>query len=412
MTVSHWRLAAHKPAELDCDLCIVGAGICGVSAAIEAERRGLRTIILERHTLASGASSRNAGFLMRGAADHYADATRLYGRERAQHVWRFAEENIEHLREEGIESLPSYRRIPSVLLALSEAQVRALEEARRLLREDGFDVEWLSSGTDSAWKSGAVLAALVNPHDASINPVDMLEHLAQRLKAPVRENEEVAEIREDGKGVSVRTARTLIRAQRVLLATNAYAALLAPSLANLVTPRRGQMLAIRGASLKLDASYYANHGSEYFRQTAGGDGTVVVGGCRTYFAEREVGYEDKTTGYVQGALEQFARRLLGTDWQVVTRWSGTMGFSPDGLPLIGPVPDFAAPASPAPTSARVWFCGGFTGHGMSLGFKTARAAVRAMLGLEENPFPLSRVLSHGPAAAAPAPSNEKSSSGR
>ena len=394
MTVSHWRRAASVPEPLDCELCIIGAGVCGVSAAIEAQDRGIRTVILERHTLASGASSRNAGFLMRGAADHYADAVSLYGREQARLVWKWTEENLALLRATGIESLASYRKVPSVLLALNEAQEQELQSSARLLREDGFDAGWMTEGTDAAWRLGRdrLRAGLVNPNDASVNPVEMMRHLASKLTTPIRENQEVYAIESGGSSspdvpVTVRTASATVRAQRVLMCTNAYAGLLAPALAPLVTPRRGQMFALRpnpGAGpLRLDASYYANHGSEYFRQTH--DGTIVVGGCRTYFARHEVGYEDRTTEEVQSALETFAGSLLGSEWEVIARWSGTMGFSPDGLPLVGPLDD---------QRPNVWFCGGFTGHGMSMGFRTAKLAVEAMFAGERahpNPFPLSRV---------------------
>jgi len=114
----------------------------------------------------------------------------------------------------------------------------------------------------------------------------------------------------------------------------------------------------------------------------------VLGGCRTYFAEHETGYEDRTTERVQSALERFAGEVLGLDkrrdWTITARWSGTMGFSPDGLPLVGPVRDLDA-------RGRVHFCGGFTGHGMSLGAKTARHAVERMLEGGESLFGMERV---------------------
>ncbi len=400
MTISHWRFSP-SPETVHTDAVVVGAGICGIAAALAFERRGMRAAVVERGTIAGGASGRNAGFLMRGAADHYADAIRLYGRERARQVWKWTEDNLADLRREGIEELPSYRRIPSALLALNEKQAEELRLSTALLREDEFEVEWVTEGDDSVFgnRGNGVLGALVNPNDASINPIHMVRHLAGKLKGTVYENEPVLDIAphtshstHDGGLVAVRTpARTFV-SPRVLLATNAYAPLLIPSLSALVTPRRGQMFALRNASdaagrrpLRLAYSYYANYGSEYLRQTA--DGTVVIGGCRTYFAGREIGYEDVTTDWVQRALESFASRLLGAAFSaddITTRWSGVMGFSPDGLPLVGPLPEFPA--------GNVWFCGGFTGHGMSMGFRTATAAVAGMVEGAANPFKMSRCV--------------------
>jgi glycine/D-amino acid oxidase-like deaminating enzyme len=66
---------------------------------------------------------------------------------------------------------------------------------------------------------------------------------------------------------------------------------------------------------------------------------------------------------------------------ITARWAGTMGFSPDGLPLIGPAGGASSP----------WFCGGFTGHGMSMGYQAAHEAVDAMLDGREPMFSVARV---------------------
>lgn len=423
VTVSHWRRtfrAAGPVTHLDVGVCVIGAGVCGVSAALAAQRRGESTIILERHTLASGASSRNAGFLMRGAACHYAEAVDLYGRARARDLWRFTEANLEGLRREGCESLESYRRVPSMLLALragagaGESPVwmptreyaasnrEGLERSLTLMREDGLEADWIDAAErhpdDAAWRSGLVSCALVNPHDASVNSFELMSMLAGKLHAhrtlaqqvasPLIENQEVYGVASQGDGFVVRTADLVVRARHVLVCTNAYASLLLPGFDELVKPRRGQMLALAPQGRRLDASYYCNDGSEYFRQAA--DGTIVVGGCRTYFAEQEVGFEDRTTHNVQGALESFARAMLGYEEElpVTARWAGTMGFSPDGLPLIGPAVPLGRAADGEP---HPWFCGGFTGHGMSMGYRAAHEAVDAMLDGREPQFSIARL---------------------
>jgi glycine/D-amino acid oxidase-like deaminating enzyme len=424
MTVSHWRRSFRTPTPLDVGVCVIGAGICGVSAALAAQRRGESVVVLERHTLASGASSRNAGFLMRGAACHYAEAVDLYGRGQARELWCFTEENLEGLRREGCESLQSYRGVPSMLLALNSPSQRegaggwvlsssssssasssssrsapwlptaeyaasnraGLERSLTLMRDDGLDTQWIDATDrhpdDAAWRSGLVSCALVNPHDASVNSYELMSLLASKLQvhaalaamiaSPLIENQEVFAIEPQRQGLMVRSSDFSVRARHVLVCTNAYASLLLPGFDELVKPRRGQMLALAPQGRTLGASYYCNDGSEYFRQAA--DGTIVVGGCRTYFADEEVGFES------------FARAMLGYGDEplpITARWAGTMGFSPDGLPLIGPVSSGATPSA--------WFCGGFTGHGMSMGYQAAHEAVDAMLDGREAMFSIRRV---------------------
>src|SRR4051812_27939179 len=139
---SYWQLSP-SPTTTVSDAIVVGAGIAGVSAALVLQRRGLDVVVLDRQTVASGASSRAAGFLMRGAAENYALAVDHYGRELARTLWRWTEENLEGLRGEGVESLPSYRRIPSCLVATGPEELAELKRSVTLLREDGFAVEWI-----------------------------------------------------------------------------------------------------------------------------------------------------------------------------------------------------------------------------------------------------------------------------
>lgn len=386
MTVPYWQRSS-KPQTIDVDAAVVGGGVCGLSAALHLIRRGLSVVVLERHAPGSGASSRNAGYLMRGLAENYRAARDTLGIETAQHVWRWSEENLRGLQSEGISELPSYKHTPSCLLALDQNEADDLIESASLLQADGFGVLLTESGTDSAWASGLPITGLVNPGDATVNPAELVGLLASKLGTAVLAGQEVHAIEpastHDGHCV-VRTAGATVRARRVLVCTNAYAGSLLPNLAPIVRPNRGQMLALTAEGARLDYAYYVNQGHEYIRQTP--DGTIVVGGCRNRFTQNEQTLDDQSTPPVQEAIESFARMLLDRPIRVVARWAGTMGFSPDGMPLVGPVSD----------DDSVWFCGGFTGHGMSLAYRTAAGAVAAMLdGSDADPlaatFALGRV---------------------
>lgn len=386
MTVPYWQRSS-KPQTIDVDAAVVGGGVCGLSAALHLTRRGLSVVVLERSAPGSGASSRNAGFLMRGLAENYRVARDTLGTDTAQHAWRWSEENLRGLQSEGVSELQSYKHTPSCLLALEQDEADELIESAALLQADGFGVLLAESGTDSAWASGLPIVGLVNPGDATVNPAELVGLLASKLGTAVLAGQEVHTIEpanaHDGHCV-VRTAGATVRARRVLVCTNAYAGLLMPSLSSIVRPNRGQMLALTADDARLDYAYYVNRGHEYIRQAP--DGTIVVGGCRNRFTQNEQTLDDQSTPPVQDAIEGFARMLLDRPIRIVARWAGTMGFSPDGMPLVGSVSE----------DDSVWFCGGFTGHGMSLAYRTAAGAVAAMLeGSDADPlaatFALGRV---------------------
>lgn len=392
MTVPYWQRSS-KPQLIDADVAVVGGGICGLSSAIHFMRRGLSVVVLERHAPGSGASSRNAGFLMRGMAESYKVARDTLGEDAARSIWRWSEENLRGLQSEGVSELASYRHTPSCILALEQDEADDLAASASMLQEDGFGVLLTESGADSAWSSELPILGLVNPGDATINPAELVGLLASKLGSAVLAGQEVHAIEHaDGDACHrlVQTAGATVRCRRVLVCTNAYAGSLFPELVDVVRPNRGQMLALSAEGAKLDYAYYVNRGHEYIRQTP--SGTIVVGGCRGRFATHEQTSDDRATPEVQDAIEAFARMLLDAPIRIEARWAGTMGFSPDGMPLVGPIAE----------DGSVWFCGGFTGHGMSLAYRTAAGAVAAMLdGPDADPlagtFSLARVRAVGTA---------------
>lgn len=390
MTISHWRRTSSGP-PLSCDTLVVGAGVAGLSGALALRARGVGTIVVDRGAVGCGASTRNAGYLMRGAADNYAAAVRAWGRPVARGLWTMTEQNLAMLRARGVERISTYRARPSCLLALTGEELGELRTAGAMLGEDGFDAPWIEGGEDAAWSSGLALGGLVNPGDAVCNPCELIAMLRSQLDCPVVEHQEAIAVEEDDAGVRTQLTDGVVHSARVLCCLNAYAPLLLPETADWVSPRRGQMLAIHAPGVRLEMSYYANHGSEYFRAADGG--VIVVGGWRKHFVDEEVGYEDRVTEGVQGGLESFARAVIGCDGPVISRWSGTMGFSPDGRPIVAPVR----------AGSRVWFCGGFTGHGMSLAHITASVAADAMLGISDLPPGVAGAPGEASGPAAPRP---------
>lgn len=370
---------------------MVGGGITGVSAALELEARGVDAVVLESRAIGAGASGRNAGFLMRGAADNYAQAAEQWGRERARELWKWTEDNLADLVAMGVDGLPSFEYRPSCLVAADAEEESQLRTSAAMLAEDGFDVSLIEHGSaapppeDPVWRAGGSCLGLVNPGDAVCNPSELMAHLAAQLRAVrVLAGVEVATIEfGGGSGVRLATSRGVVHADRVLVCTNAWVGRLLADVAAIIEPNRGQMLAVRPEDprdARLAYAYYLDHGSEYVRPGPGG--TVVFGGARKHHAADERCADEEPTQTVQDHLERMVAKHVTPRYEVVARWAGVMGFSLDELPVVGPV----APGE------HVWVCAGFTGHGMSLAHRTARHAVSAMLDDGPNPFPLERFL--------------------
>ena len=208
------------------------------------------------------------------------------------------------------------------------------------------------------------------PSGGMLQPARLVRHLAAESGADVYTHHRVVALEPKGEEVVLETPRRPIRAGRVVLALNAYLPQLCPSLGRYVRPVRAQMLATAPVGAFLDAPVYSHEGYFYIRQRP--DGRLLLGGARHLHADAEVGYDDATTPGVQASLE----RYLHHHWPqseglaIEQRWSGTMGFSPDHLPVLGTVPDLPG---------ACW-AAGFTGHGMGYGFRFGRLMAEYVLG--------------------------------
>lgn len=86
------ELQAHAAltGDLKADVCIVGAGYTGLSAAIELAERGYEVVVLESHKVGSGASGRNGGVLGMGQRKDQDELEAMVGIDDAKKFWQIA----------------------------------------------------------------------------------------------------------------------------------------------------------------------------------------------------------------------------------------------------------------------------------------------------------------------------------
>src|SRR5690348_15997289 len=103
-----------------CDVLVIGGGIAGVSLLWHLAQRRIGAVLVERDRVASGASGRNAGFLLSGVASSYAEAIESYGRERARELWELTNENHDRMVEAALGQEVGHRRLGCAILPGSE----------------------------------------------------------------------------------------------------------------------------------------------------------------------------------------------------------------------------------------------------------------------------------------------------
>lgn len=371
--------------EAEFDVLVVGGGLAGVCCAwflLEAGLEPARIGLIEAREVAGRASGRNAGFLLADLAEPYHRLRAGLG-ERAPRLRRLSLRNQETLAGLGERLAIDWEFEPDGVLvaAASDHEEAEYRESAAALRADGFAVEFLDA-TAASGRLGAAneWGGLWDPAGGGCQPAAFVRGLARACVergARLYEGSPALSLRGAGDGgVEIEVgglgdgAGGKVQAAKVVLALNAYAPLLDPDLAALVAPFRGQMLSFPAVLPRvLRPVVYRNHGFEYFRQDRAG--RFSFGGFRQTAIHAETGYEETVNADVQARLEAFACRHYPQLAAVAPahRWAGTMGFSCDGLPFVGP----------HPSRPDVLLCLGFTGHGFGLAAEAARMATTLLV---------------------------------
>ena len=332
---------------------MIGGGVTGCSCALTLAAHGVAVRLHDGREIAGGASGRNGGFALRGAATPYDVARDRLGRKRARLLMALTERSLDRLAELAGDA---FRRVGSLRLAFDADECTALRREHDALREDGFAVEWLDelpAPLDRLYRG-----ALLHPPDGVIHPARWVRRLAARAA------EAGAEIRV-GELVGV----DRLDAPAVVVATDGFTGSVLPELAGLVRPTRGQVLVTEPlAELRYPRPHYARDGYDYWHQRP--DGRLVIGGSRDAALTEEQTAVEATTPVVQERIEALAGQVMGEPPRVERRWAGIWGTTPDGSPLVGPVPG----------RDGVWIAGGYSGHGNVLGLACGDLVARAILG--------------------------------
>jgi gamma-glutamylputrescine oxidase len=322
-----------------CDVAVIGAGVTGAACAWRLREHGRDAVLLEGRSTAAGASGRNGGFAIAGTALGPRRARRLLGEAAAVALERLTLDARERMiaRAADLGAAGCVRRTGSLTLATA-AEAPALEEHVRLLADAGIDCE--PAPVPLPLRRRFALAALT-PGDTTLQPAAWVRALvagATRLGARVHERSPVLELAAAGGAWRLRTPAAVLEAESVVVCSDGLSARLVPELHPLVYPRA-----------RADARHRAAR-APAARAAGGGRRRPPLRPAdvrrphrprRRRPADREREYADQevVNGVVQDALDAVLRDDLGVDPRAVEhRWAGIMGFSPDLLPLVGPVP--------------------------------------------------------------------------
>ncbi len=383
------------------DAIVVGGGVAGCSIAYRLAERGRRVLLLERRELASGASGRNAGHTGTGSSLHDAAGRAVAALTTANLAM------IKTLPEE-LDADFSLRLTGSLDIATNQEQWDHVSRAVDSHRANGIEAHLLDRQEARKLMPALaedILGAKFLPDRGHLWPfalVHAFARAASRHGAVIRTGAAVEALIWAGDRVTgVRTGGEAILADEVVLATNAYTPHLLPDLPDgAIVPARGQILVTEAQPPILECPFGTNFDKEYGRQTP--DGKILFGGFRRLDDDQGLGHEDErvTPAVIHGLAANLVRLFPAlADVRVVRCWAGIMGFTPDGLPLIGRY-------APGLTLAV-----GFNGGGFSWTSITGRIIADLLDGIDPSfdlaPFDPNRFATFGTAWSNPFTAGEQ-----
>jgi glycine/D-amino acid oxidase-like deaminating enzyme/nitrite reductase/ring-hydroxylating ferredoxin subunit len=342
-------------ADATADVCIVGAGIAGLTTAYLLAQEGKNVVVLESDEISAGETSRTTAHLASALDDGFAHLESLFGEGGARLAARShaaAIDRIEQITREE-QSPCDFVRLDGYLFESKEGSTVNLRDEFDAARRAGLDVTWLDSGPSPL---AAGRPTLKYARQAQFHPLRYMAVLAKSFRkrggrlftrTPVKDFE-------DGKRVRVVTeAGPAVVADALVVATN--------------TPvnDRFAIHTKQAAYRSYAVAFRIPPGSfphalfwdtldpyHYVRLQKDKEGEVLI-----------VGGEDHKTGQAEderecfARLEEWTRALIPPAGKVVTRWSGQVMEPVDSLAFIGLNPG----------SEHVYIATGDSGHGITHG---------------------------------------------
>jgi gamma-glutamylputrescine oxidase len=377
---------------ISADVCVVGGGYAGVSAALELAQRGYSVVLLEAQRIGWGASGRNGGQVIVGfGSDGECAIERQFSKHDARRAWDVSVEGVRLLRERmAAHCIECEFHTGFLSLAVKQRKSDALRRwMDHVTAAYGYPLRWIPSGEIGTWlQSERFHSGVFDAGSGHVHPLKYclgLARAAQSAGVRIHENSAVFVVERGGQPL-VKTAQGECCCDFVVLAGNVYLGEygddIAPEVAARIMPVGTYMIAtepmaqeradalMRGRPAASDTNFVL----DYFRLSA--DHRLLFGGGDSYSGAAPRDVIARIRSSMLAVFPQLA------DLVIPHAWGGFVDITMNKAPNFGRL------------GHNIYYLQGFSGHGLALAGMAGKLVAQAVAGQAERFDLFARIKHH------------------
>ena len=360
--------------ERQADVCVIGAGFTGLSAALNLAERGLDVVLLEAERVGFGASGRCGGLVGSGQRKEVLETEAMFGLQRSQELWDFAEAAKQEIRDRVEKHAIACDLQRGQLVGIHKKRylgwAREMADALAGRYSYPFCAALNAEEARARVATDTFLEGLYDSEALTLHPLNYSLGLARAAaEAGVRiyEGSRVSRYSRSDPA-KVDTANGSVTAPFVVLACNGYLGDLEPRVAAMIMPINNFMIATEplgeSRASKLIDGRFGVHDTRfvvnYFRLSD--DHRLIFGGGESYRS----GFPGDIKKFVRPYMLKLFPQLK--DVAIDYGWGGTLSVTVNRLPHVGRL------------TPNVFFAQGYSGHGISTANFAGKVIAEAVTG--------------------------------
>lgn len=382
------------------DVCIVGAGYTGISAAIELAERGYSVVVLENYRVGSGASGRNGGVLGMGQRKGQDELQQWLGKDTAKVLWNIACDANQLVRDRIAKyNIDCDLTDGELTVAHKKKYEQELWDYAELLETDyGFSNHHNVDQAEVADMMGvdSMYGGYVDNQAGHIHPLNLIlgeARVARDLGVQIFEHSKATHYENNPSSpalIDIHTGKGKITADFMVIACNGYLDKLEPKASRLQMPINNFVLATEPLGEELARSINRDNLAivdtrfvvNYFHNSP--DHRLIFGGGENYSSR----YPNDIPAFVRRHMLKVYPQLA--DVKIDYGWGGTLAITLKRMPNFGRKAD------------NVYWAQGYSGHGIAMANMGGKLVAEAIAGqaerfdlfanIKQTPFPGGKLL--------------------